>query len=139
MTESDWSDQSAGSGTDKCKDKVTWWEAPGGGSRGGGEGKGGEEIRGGGQGKGCNWRKPGTLGFLKNHRNMLTHMATRGALQLEEAESAFQQACHDFEQAPTQNNLTRFRRAADRAIYRSDIVDVVAIKWRRLGENTSTC
>ena len=89
MLRSDWSDQSAGSGTGKGKDKVTanwgarsagaWWEAPGGGSTGGegkcgeessGEGKGGEKSRGGKRGKGSKPRTPGTVGFLRNHRRM---------------------------------------------------------------------
>ena len=141
---SDQIDQSAGSGTGNGKDKVTanwgawsagaWWEAPGGGNKGGGEGKGGEESRGGGQGKGGKWRKPGTVGFLKNHRKMLTHMAERGAIQLELAELEYQQACRDFEQAKTQENTTQLCKAADWVRNRSQNVDRIAHKWRLLDE-----
>ena len=69
-----WDDQVAAIGG--ARNEGAWWEAPG-----------GEESRGGGQGKGGKWRKPGTLGFLKNHRRMLTHMASAGAIELEQAES----------------------------------------------------
>ena len=99
-------------------DKGAWWEAPGGG-----------------QGRGGKWRKPGTAGFLKNHRNMLTYMAQQGALQLEEAESAFQQARRDLEQAPTQNNITRLGKAADQVRNRSQNVVEIARKLRRLDED----
>ena len=74
------------------------------------------------------------MGFLKNHRKLLTHMAERGAIELEQAESAFQQACSDFEQVITLENSTRLRKAADWVRYRSQNVDIVALKWRRLDE-----
>ena len=117
--------------------------APGGGStcgegKGGeessGEGKGGEESRGGKRGKGSKPRTPGTVRFLTNHRRMLTHEAKRTKIKLEQAESAYQQACRDFEQVGTQDNTTRLRKAADWVRYRSQNVDNVALKWRRLEE-----
>ena len=117
----DWDDQVAAIGG--AWNEGAWWEAPG-----------GEESRGGGQGKGGKWRTPGTLGFLKNHSNMLTHMAERGAIQLEQAESAFQQARRDFEQAKTQENPTRLGEAADWVRNRSQNVDRIAHKWRILDE-----
>ena len=129
-----------------------WWAeqcfssmAPGGGStcgegKGGeessGEGKGGEKSRGGkrGKGKGCKPRTPGTVRFLANHRRMLTHEAERTKIKLEQAESALQQACSDFEQVMTLENSTRLRKAADWVTYRSQNVDIVALKWRGLDE-----
>ena len=110
-----------------------------GGEESSGEGKGGEKSRGGKRGKGSKPRTPGTVRFLTSHRNMLTREAKRTNIKLEQAESAYQQACRDFEQAPTQNNLSRFRRGTDWVRYRSDDVVVVALKWRRLDDNiTST-
>ena len=115
MQGSEWSNESAWSGTGKGKGKFTtkgkteatpdWWtawEAFRARRRGGEEAWLPSPARpteprqalptlprggGGGQGKGGAWRKPGTASFLKNHRMMLTHMATAGAIELEQAES----------------------------------------------------
>ena len=45
---------------------------------------------------------PGTKTFLNNHRKMLKHMARAGALELEQPESAHEQAQLAFGQAKTQ-------------------------------------
>ena len=107
--------------------------APGGGSTCG-EGKGGEESRGGKRGKGSKPRTPGTVRFLTNHRRVLTHEAKRTKIKLEQAESAYQQACRDFEQAKTQENTTQLCKAADWVRNRSQNVDRIAHKWRLLDE-----
>jgi hypothetical protein len=128
MTESDWSDQSAGSGTGKGKDKATAnWGAWHGGRAGPWW-----ESRGGGQGRGGKWRKPGTMAFLKNHRKMLTHMAWSGTIELEQAESAYLQACRDFGEAKTQETTTRVRKAVEWVRDRSQNMETIAHKWRRL-------
>ena len=118
--------------------------APGGGSTGGrstggeessGEGKGSEDTRGGKRGKGSKPRTPGTVGFLKNHRNMLTYEAKRTKIDLEQAVSDYEQACRDFGQARTQENTTQLCKAVEWVSDRSQNMEHVAHKWQRLDED----
>ena len=103
-----WSGTGKGKGKFTTKDKtearpdwLTAWEAFRAGRRGGEEAWLPSPARpteprqalptlprgGGGQGKGGAWRKPGTASFLNNHRRTLAHMASAGAIELEQAES----------------------------------------------------
>ena len=65
---------------------------------------------------------------------MLTHTAERGAIELEQAESAYQQARRDFEQAKTQENTAQLCKAADWVWDRRQNMDRIAHKWRLLDE-----
>jgi len=135
-----WSGAGKGKGKFTAKGKTEetpdWWEARGGGEgRGGGERRGCGERRGGGQGKGGAWRRPGCKNFLKNHRKMLHYTASEGQIELEQAESAQEQAQLVFAQAQTEDNINRFWSAAAWARNRSLNVERIAFKIRALDED----
>ena len=66
---------------------------------------------------------------------MLTHMARAGAIELEQAESAHEEAQLAFAQANTQENMALLWQAADWAKHRALNVEWFAFKWKALDED----
>ena len=56
-------------------------------------------AEGGGDGRGGKWRMPGTRGFLKNHRKLLTHIAKQAKIEFDQAASAREEAQRVFREA----------------------------------------
>ena len=56
---------------------------------------------------------PGTRGFLKNHRKLLTHIAKQAKIEFDQAASAHEEAQRVFREAKTPENLQTFQEAGN--------------------------
>ena len=91
-------------------------------------GKGKDKTKGGGPGKGGRSRAPGTFAFLVNHRKMLALMANKGALELQQAVSAHEEAILAYDANRTTRDLKAKEAARDWEQSRELIVEW--IDWK---------
>ena len=87
-------------------------------------------AEGGGDGRGGKWRMPGTRGFLKNHRKLLTHIAKQAKIEFDQAASAYEEAQNVFREAKTPENQQKIREAGNWVNNRELNMDWVALKWK---------
>ena len=92
-------------------------------------------AKGGGKGPGGKRRKPGAKGFLKNHRNGLTHIEKQGAIELEEAVSAHNEAKRAFHEDKTEENLEKLEQAYTWRENRELNLNWILYKWKSLDED----